>query len=281
MVRIRLTRAAIPISSLLLLAACVWGAASPASPQPTAPPAPSRNLALGRPAVASSSEPADARPGNAVDGQADTAWSSQASNPQWLYVDLGAPMQIERVVLKWDAAYGRTYHLQVADDTNPWSWDDVYRTTEGAGGVEDLALPYQAVGRYVRLYGLQRGTAGGYALREFEVYGQEYRPDPATTPWPTAGIPIRGYVRLGDTNGPGLADVQIYARGGYGSTSGPERSLGTTGPDGYYWYGNAIPGMIVWAQLEGYVFEPKEQEYYREGLGPADFYNFVARPASP
>jgi hypothetical protein len=212
-----------------------------------------------------------------VDGRVDTHWSSQPSDLEWIYVDLGARTRITRVVLKWDAAYGSAYHLQVSDDAGSQSWVDFFRTTEWAGGIDDLVILYTVVGRYIRLYGQQRGTSGGYALQEFEVYGEVYRSEESPTPWPTAGISIRGYVRLNSANGPGLEGVQIYARGGYGSTSGPERLLATTGPDGYYRYGNAIPGMIVWAQREGFVFEPPEQEYH----GPTDFYDFVARPASP
>ena len=91
--------------------------------------------------------------------------------------------------------------------------------------------------------------------------------------------PYGGYVRLNSADGPGLADVQIYAKGGYGSSEGPAWLLATTGQDGSYWNGNAIPLMIVWPQLEGYVFEPESQEYLAQGRSTGDSYDFVARPA--
>jgi phosphodiesterase/alkaline phosphatase D-like protein len=45
----------------------------------------------------------------------------------------------------------------------------MYTTTNATGGVNDLSVSGQ--GRYVRMYGTARGTAWGYSLWEFEVYG--------------------------------------------------------------------------------------------------------------
>jgi len=130
--------------------------------------APVANLALAKPAVASTSYtglPAS----NATDGNASTRWSSQFSDSQWLYVDLGSVYTIKQVVLRWEAAYGRGYQLQVSNDASAWS--DVYSTTTGDGGVDDITLSSPASGRYVRLLGTQRATTFGYSLWEFEVYG--------------------------------------------------------------------------------------------------------------
>jgi len=126
------------------------------------------NLAYGKSAAASTSYsgmPAS----NATDGNTSTRWSSQFSNSQWLSVDLGSVYTIKQVVLRWEAAYGRGYELQVSNDASLWS--DVYSTTTGDGGVDDITLTSPASGRYVRLLGTQRATAFGYSLWEFEVYG--------------------------------------------------------------------------------------------------------------
>jgi len=126
------------------------------------------NLALGRPAVASTSYsgfPAS----NATDGNAGSRWSSQFSDNEWLYVDLGSVYTINRLVLRWEAALGRGYKLQVSNDASTWS--DVYSTTTGDGGVDDITLSAPASGRYVRMLGTQRATMYGYSLWEFEVYG--------------------------------------------------------------------------------------------------------------
>jgi hypothetical protein len=126
-----------------------------------------QNLALHRPASASSSE-AGHPPDQAFDGNPGTRWSSQYSDLQWIEVDLGSTYNITHVVLNWEAAYGRAYQIQVStDDTN---WTTIYSTTTGQGGFEDLT-GLSGTGRYVRMYGTQRGTQWGYSLWEFEVYG--------------------------------------------------------------------------------------------------------------
>ncbi|MFZ5912562.1 MAG: hypothetical protein ACOYYU_21395, partial [Chloroflexota bacterium] len=104
-------------------------------------------------------------------------------------------------------------------------------------------------------------------------------PTPTKAPTVTAGISIQGHVRLNGSDGPGLANIQIYAKGGYGSTEGPARLLATTDEDGYYWNGNAIPLMIIWAELDGYVFDPKSQEYMGPGQSCTNSCDFIAHPA--
>ena len=125
------------------------------------------NRALNQSAVASTSY-AGFPASNATDGNASSRWSSQSLDSQWLYVDLGSVCTIKQVVLRWEAAYGRGYQLQVSSDASRWS--DVYSTATGDGGLDDLTLSSPASGRYVRLLGTQRGTIFGYSLWEFEIY---------------------------------------------------------------------------------------------------------------
>ena len=103
--------------------------------------------------------------------------------------------------------------------------------------------------------------------------------EPTPEPTATSGISIQGQVRLNSAEAPGLANVAIYARGGYGNTGGDARLLATTDSEGYYWNGNAIPLMIVWAELDGYVFEPESQEYMGTGQSCTDVCDFIASPA--
>jgi hypothetical protein len=126
------------------------------------------NLALNKAASASTSYPGYL-PSNATDGNAVSRWSSEFSDDQWIYVDLGSVYAIHRVVLWWEAAYARAYQLQVSNDASTW-WD-AYRTTTGDGGVDDITLTSPALGRYVRMLGTQRATGYGYSLWEFEIYG--------------------------------------------------------------------------------------------------------------
>jgi hypothetical protein len=126
-----------------------------------------KNLALHQPVTASSV--ADNSPaGNAVDGNTATRWSSAYNDQEWIYVDLGSGKKIDEIRLHWEAAYGKSYKIQISGDAK--NWDDVYATTEGKGGVESIPLSGIA-GRYVRLLGMERATSYGYSLWELEVYG--------------------------------------------------------------------------------------------------------------
>ncbi|MFD9301340.1 family 20 glycosylhydrolase [Streptomyces sp. NPDC060048] len=126
------------------------------------------NLARNRPTTASSTETASFPAARATDGDPGTRWSSSYSDPQWLQVDLGSIQAVNRVVLRWEAAYGKAFQIQLSDDKT--TWRTAYSTTAGTGGVQDLT-GLSGSGRYIRLYATQRGTAYGYSLYEFEVYG--------------------------------------------------------------------------------------------------------------
>ncbi|MFJ4406891.1 discoidin domain-containing protein [Streptomyces sp. NPDC088910] len=123
-------------------------------------------LSQGKPTTASSVQDAFAASA-AVDGDTGTRWSSAASDPQWLQVDLGSSQPITQVVLNWETAYGKAFKIQVSD--NATAWTDVYSTTTGTGGIQTLSVT--GTGRYVRMYGTQRATQWGYSLWEFQVYG--------------------------------------------------------------------------------------------------------------
>ena len=154
---------------------------------PTATPTPvgcgTTNSALNRPVTASSIENGGTPAGSAVDGNTTTRWASAFSDPQWIYVDLGTVQSICKVVLQWEAAYGKQYQIQVS--TNASTWTPIYTQTNGAGGTETLSV--SGSGRYVRLYGTQRGTTYGYSLWEFQV-SSSGGPAPTATPTPGATL---------------------------------------------------------------------------------------------
>jgi beta-glucosidase len=132
-----------------------------------APPAPGDDLAQGKKVTASSVQTGnDAE--NAVDGDPGTRWGSAFSDPQWIAVDLGKPVSINSVVLTWEDAYASAYSIQVSSDGQ--NWTDVYKTTNGAGGVDNIKFP-PVTARWVRMYGTQRGTKFGYSLFSFQVFG--------------------------------------------------------------------------------------------------------------
>jgi carbohydrate binding protein with CBM6 domain/F5/8 type C domain-containing protein/fibronectin type III domain protein len=149
----------------------------------TAPPPPTTtNLALNKPATASSTEATAYVASAATDGNTGTRWSSAFTDPQWIQVDLGGAASIQRVVLRWEDAYGRAYQVQVSADAQTWT--TIASTTTGDGGVDDL--PVSGSGRYVRVYGTVRGTPWGYSLWELEVYGTTS----STAPPPAGPQPV-------------------------------------------------------------------------------------------
>jgi hypothetical protein len=103
-----------------------------------------------------------------VDGNTSTRWSSAFLDPQWIYVDLLATVNINRVKLNWENAYATSFQIQVS--SNAVNWTTIYSTTTGTGGIQDLT-GLSGTGRYVRMYGTVRATTYGYSLYEFEVYG--------------------------------------------------------------------------------------------------------------
>ncbi|WP_236250471.1 discoidin domain-containing protein [Microbulbifer sp. ALW1] len=122
--------------------------------------------AAGKPVAASSVE------GNywfaeyAVDGNPSTRWASDASDPQWISVDLGAVEPLSKVVLDWEAAFGKSYQVQLSNDGV--NWVTAANVSNGDGGVDEIAI--SGSGRYVRIFGTERGTGYGYSLWRFEVY---------------------------------------------------------------------------------------------------------------
>ncbi|MFC7761275.1 discoidin domain-containing protein [Catellatospora bangladeshensis] len=78
------------------------------------------NLALGRTTAVSSTETSSLGGANAVDGSTSTRWASaEGSDPQWIRVDLGSVQQIGQVTLRWEAAYGKAYRIEVSPTRAP------------------------------------------------------------------------------------------------------------------------------------------------------------------
>jgi hypothetical protein len=98
-----------------------------------------------------------------------SAWMSGGLGEEWVYVDLGAPCEFNRVVLYWisPAAEGS---LQVSDDAR--SWQDIQALSGGSSLTEDIKLAQPARGRYVRVLMKRPTSPYGYILSEMEVYGR-------------------------------------------------------------------------------------------------------------
>jgi hypothetical protein len=128
-----------------------------------------RNLAMHKTATASSVNGAFVA-NNVTDSMtysSFTRWESAASDPQWIRVDLGSAMNINRVILKWDSCYAKAFQIQTSTDAA--NWTTVYTTTTGGRRCVTDETFARTSARYVRMYGTQRGTTFGYALFDFMV----------------------------------------------------------------------------------------------------------------
>ncbi|MET7451449.1 discoidin domain-containing protein [Streptomyces sp. NPDC005574] len=124
------------------------------------------NAAQGKTASASSTENAGTPASAAFDGNDATRWSSQASDPQRLRVDLGSSQNICKLDLNWEAAYGKDFQIQTSADGQNWT---TLKTVTGATGGR-ASYDIGGTGRYVRVLGTARGTGYGYSLWEVAVH---------------------------------------------------------------------------------------------------------------
>ncbi len=147
-------------------------------------PDPSGDLALNKPASASSTESAAYPAQSANDSDASTRWSSARTDNQWWRVDLGSTQKIDQVIINWEAAYGAEYRIEGSTDGSTWStlWSG------GATGSGILQHDFAAADvRYVRFYGVRRGTSWGFSFWAFEVRNTGGTTEPEPTPSGTEG----------------------------------------------------------------------------------------------
>ncbi|WP_232243316.1 discoidin domain-containing protein [Paenibacillus sp. GSMTC-2017] len=130
------------------------------------------NLALNKPATSSSTEGTGFEASKAFDGSSSTRWASvEGVDPQWIYVNLGSSQSVNKVKLNWEAAFASGYTVQLSNDSGtPANWTTVFSTTTGNGAIDEITFPAQNA-KYVRVNGTTRGTAYGYSLWDFEVFG--------------------------------------------------------------------------------------------------------------
>ncbi|WDF66319.1 family 16 glycosylhydrolase [Flavobacterium sp. KACC 22763] len=133
---------------------------------------PNVNLALGKTATASTEENVTLSASKATDGDgAASRWASSFANAtEWIYVDLGSSYTLNRVVLKWEAAYATQYKVQLSADNVFTESETINTQTASDGGTDDLAV--SGTGRYLRILCTAKALAPyGYSLYEIEAYG--------------------------------------------------------------------------------------------------------------
>jgi len=107
-------------------------------------------------------------PKYAIDGDLSTRWSSCYDDNAWLQVQLPAPATIGKVVLHWEAAYGKAYKIETSTDGVMWT--TAAAVTNGDGGTDIVYLDGAPSAAYVRMQGAARATQYGFSMYELQVY---------------------------------------------------------------------------------------------------------------
>ncbi|WP_217176940.1 family 20 glycosylhydrolase [Streptomyces sp. AC495_CC817] len=179
--------------------------------QPTStPPGEARDLARdGTTTAKSSYNTTTFAPANATDGDPATRWGSfytrttpaYDNRADWIQVELAEPSRIHTVVLNWEAAYGRTFLLQVSRDGS--SWTTVHEGGATGAGAQQIVVDTPDAWSFVRMQGVETAGIYGYSLFDFEVWGAA-KP-PVVEPEPQGGDIVPKPVSRTDADGPAFA----------------------------------------------------------------------------
>ena len=123
--------------------------------------------------IASSSTTGSDSPGNALDGNLTTRWSTGGSqaNGQWFQMDLGSANTFSNIVLNAINSandYPRGYQVYVSNDGV--NWGSSIATGAGTPSITSIKFATQSA-RYIRI--IQTGSASGtyWSIDEFNIFG--------------------------------------------------------------------------------------------------------------
>jgi len=194
-----------------------------------------------------------------------SAWMSAGLGEEWVYVDLGANCEFDRVKLYWIARAAQG-SIQVSDDAERWR--DLHALVEGTGAVDDVKFAQPSRGRYVRVLMTRPSSPDGYILSEIEVYG---RGGPVARPKraPTVRTASQPNGRL-DLAG-GAWRVQRLSL-----VSGDGEDLSKPGFQDSKWVAATVPGTVLTSYLNvGAIPDPnfgKNQLYVSDSFFYSDFW---------
>ncbi|MDF2543958.1 MAG: beta-mannosidase [Herbinix sp.] len=116
--------------------------------------------------VTASSSGSDFSPDKITDGDATTRWAAEEQGNQWVEIDLGAQYDIDNIIITWEAAYAKSFHVQVSSDES--NWYTVYEKENGSGGIDNINFS-SAKARYVRLNCTKPGTMWAYSIYDIII----------------------------------------------------------------------------------------------------------------
>lgn len=138
-----------------------------------------KNIALNRPTVVSSIEGNDnaTYSGNfAVDDDnlntSPTRWSSNVSNNEWIYVDLGYEFDVDSVVIRWQESYAQGYKIQFSTDGTNWLDNGQVYVGQFGVDIRPTTGPGTQGARYVRILCITPPSNGyGNSIYNIRVLG--------------------------------------------------------------------------------------------------------------
>ena len=130
-------------------------------------PAPAlKDLAAGKPAIASSYDGPTRSPDKATDGIGSTRWSTAKSGLQWLQTDLGRTASVRQISIDWGDAFAKSYRIETS--TNGSTWTPIASRSNSDGKNDTLTV--SATARFVRIACVTPATSG-YSVWNFKVLG--------------------------------------------------------------------------------------------------------------
>ncbi|WP_051450797.1 discoidin domain-containing protein [Actinospica robiniae] len=199
-----------------------WPAGQLSEFQVYGPTTTSANLALNR-STSESSHTQTYASGNVTDGNQSTYWeSNDGAFPQWVQVDLGSTVSINKVVVKLPTGWGtRTQTFSVLGSTDNSNFTTLVTsatyTFDGSANTVTINLSATTT-RYVRLNFTANSVQNGGQVSELEVYG----PTSGDTQAPTAPTnlaytqPQSGSIALSwsaSTDNVGVTGYDVYLNG--------------------------------------------------------------------
>jgi hypothetical protein len=202
-----------------------------------------------------------------------SAWMSAGSGEEWVYVDLGARCEFDRIELYWIARAAEGV-LQISDDAHTWS--DLQPLQGGTGLTDDIRLASPIQGRYVRVLMTRPSSPNGYLLSEIEVYGRGgpvVRPKPSPAPGPNGRFDLAGGTWR-------LQRINFVEAAG--------EAISKTGFRNDDWVVATVPGTVLTSYLNaGAIPDPnfgQNQLHVSDSYFYSDFWyriEFHAPPAAP
>jgi hypothetical protein len=124
-----------------------------------------------------------------ADGDPTTRSRGNNANSAWAQVDLGSSQPVSTVRLWWEAAFAKTYKIQLSDDGA--TWRDAYTTPSGGsdGGLDVIKLD-NATARFVRMQTLTRALDYGPSIWEFEIFADRLVADAPSIPTGQANLAL-------------------------------------------------------------------------------------------